>query len=197
MKKLLLIILLANLFISQVHAQEEAIEFTTYFAEKAQFTIDLPDYWTTTLNEQKSKIPGLGYGTAIVSYDANEEGSLVFVLSKLGCRSPSNEYKGYKKIFEKNAKKSNDTAFRIIAEGQEEDAFGKNYNWLDYIHTLEMEDGRKIILREKFYIRCHTASGYKYENTFRLQTDEDNWEKNKALLEEIYSTVKFLKKKDK
>ena len=196
MKKHALIILLTgcSAFIAQA---QDTTEFTTYYAEKAQFTIDLPDHWTTVLGEGKSKIPGLGYGTAIISHDVNEEGTLLLVLSALGCMSPTKEYKGYKKIFEKSAKKSNDTAFQIIAEGQEEDAFGKKYNWLDFIHTLEMDDGRKIVLREMYYVRCHTASMHKYANTFRFQTNENNWEKNKPLFEEIYSTVKFLKKKDR
>ena len=196
MKKHVLIILLTGCITFIAQAQDN-IEFTTYYAEKAQFTIDLPDHWTTSIGEKKNKIPGFGYGTAIFSFDANEEGTVLLVLSALGCRSPSHEYKGYKKVFEKSAKKSNDTAFRIIAEGQEEDAFGKKYNWLDFIHTLEMDDGRKIILREMYYVRCHTASMSKYANTFRFQTQENNWEKNKPLFEEIYSTVKFIKNKDK
>ena len=196
MKKHVLIILLAGCITFITQAQD-SIEFTTYYAEKAQFTIDLPDNWTTALAEEKIKIPGLGYGTAINSIDASEEGTMLFVLSVLGCMSPAKKYKTYKKVFEKNAKKSNDTAFRIIAEGQEVDASGKKYNWLDYIHTLEMDDGSKIVLREMFYVRCNTASMSKYANTFRFFTKENNWEKNKPLFEEIYSTVKFIKNKDK
>ena len=36
----------------------------------------------------------------------------------------------------------------------------------------------------------------KYANTFRFQTDEKNWDKNEPLFKEIYSTIKFLKKKE-
>ena len=196
MKKHVLIILLAGCITFIAKAQDN-IEFTTYYAEKAQFNIDLPDHWTTAIGEKKIKIPGLGYATAIFSLDANEEGTLLFVSSALGCMSSAKEYKNYKKIFEKTAKKSNDTAFRLVAEGQEEDASGKKYNWLDFIHTLDLDDGSKIVLREMFYVRCHTASMSKYANTFRFQTKEENWEKNKPLFEEINSTIKFIKNKDK
>ena len=78
MKKYVLIILLAGCSTFITQAQNKT-EFTTYYAEKAQFTIDLPDHWTTALAEEKIKIPGLGYGSAISSIDANEEGTMLFV----------------------------------------------------------------------------------------------------------------------
>ena len=194
MKNHVLILLIAISSSFKLQAQEDASDFTTYFAEKAQFTIDLPDKWSTGLVEEKN--PLIGYSTNITSFDAQEEGTLFVLMSMMGCKSANSKAKSYKKIFEKSAKKSSDIAFRIIEEGQQEDQFGKNYNWIDFVHTLELDDGRKIVLRELFYVRCHNTFNAKYANTFRFQTNEKNWEKNVPLFKEIYSTVKFLKKND-
>ena len=186
MKKTLPLLFL-GFFAIATSAQEDQ-ELTTYFAEKAKFRIDFPDTWNTNVSEVKSL---LGYGTSIISSDLKEEGTNVIVLSGVGCKSPESFGKSYKKVFERGAKKNNDTSFRINDEGLTPDQDGKKYYWLDYIHTLVLDDGRKIVLREFFVTRCHYAGLNKYSNTFRFQTKEENWDTNKPLFDKIYSTARF------
>jgi len=184
--------LVAAILVTQLSLAQET-ETTTYFGEKNGFQIDFPTDWIVSLTETKVMITE--YSTIIIGYKENTPYAVVQVRVTLPCKNPESELKSFLSIFEKNAKKSNDTKFKIHDQGTGK-VGDKDFSYVDYTYTLKGDNGSSSVVRRKFCTACHMVMGKppRFSYSFYFEALESDWSKFSATYEKIFNSVKYKQK---
>ncbi len=198
MKKLPSIsILFVSLLIynSVVYAQEDG--WTTFYAEKIAFQIDLPDNWNPVLVEEKGFM-GIYSAAGNASLENEENTRGVVLLSSVykpkmgvkGINAPiEKDIKWSQNYQTKQAKKANDSEFKLLdSEIQKESHIEKaSIGWHDYIETSEYESGESYILRKRnVYIFFHSTPRYRINLIFFSKVD--NWDDAQKTFQKILNS---------
>ena len=178
-------ITIVSLLISFLASAQEEVEWTTYYGEKIGYKIDFPDFWASSTAEEKEL---LGYSGAMITYDhMGPELGMVMIIAKVG-GTLNGMMNGYKKVFEKDAKKKNDTEFQWIGEGKGKLPSGRNYGWDEYKHTFTQSNGESHVEHVRNYYVAWQYKMWKYAIRIKTSSSEENWEAKKDLLAEIFTT---------
>lgn len=179
---------LAVVFPLTLPASAQDAEVTTYFGEKNGFQIDIPATWTASLQEQKVMF---AYNTVLIGLRLDMPGSVIDLRATYPCKNSESQMKTWVSIFEKEAKKSKDQAYKVHDRGEGTTPGGKDFSYFDYTYTLVGEDGTSSVLRRKFYVVCHSFKGTRYQFAVSLQSMETDWDKVKADYEKIFASIRF------